>query len=80
MFLILTAGVFFSTFIQRYAFSYLGENLTLTVRKNLFAGIIYKDISWFDSKDRAPGILTNIVSEDISLLNGMSTETVSIFL
>jgi hypothetical protein len=50
------------------------------MRKKLFKGMIYKYISWFDNKERAPGVLTNIFSEDISLLNGLSTETVSIML
>lgn len=37
-------------------------------------------MAWFDRKDMAPGVLTNIISEDISLLNGLTTETISIFL
>ena len=55
-----------------------GENLTLAVRKKLFEGILYKHIGWFDSKDKAPGVLTNMLSEDISTLNGLTTETISI--
>jgi ATP-binding cassette subfamily B (MDR/TAP) protein 1 len=42
--------------------------------------MIYKQISWFDSKDRPPGVLSNILSEDISALNGLTTETYSIML
>lgn len=37
-------------------------------------------MAWFDKKDTAPGVLTNIISEDITLLNGLTTETISIFL
>lgn len=37
-----------------------------------------KDIGWFDSKDRAPGILTNVIQEDISALNGLTTEAAGI--
>src|SRR3569833_240883 len=58
----------------------MGENLTFTVRKMLFAGIIYKDISWFDSKEKAPGVLSNVLSEDVTLLNGLSTESIAIIL
>jgi ATP-binding cassette subfamily B (MDR/TAP) protein 1 len=46
----------------------------------LFSSIIYKHVSWFDSKDKAPGVLSNILSEDISLLNGLSSETTSIIM
>ena len=76
--LVLGLGVFF--FIQKYIFFYCGENLTFDIRNLLYRGIIYKDISWFDSKDRAPGVLSNILSEDISILNGMTTEHLGILL
>lgn len=52
--------------------------MTLNVRVKLFDNIIYKHIGWFDSKAKAPGILSNVLSEDISLLNGLSTETIAI--
>ena len=41
---------------------------------------MFKDISWFDSKERAPGILSNILSEDINALNGLTTESIGIML
>ena len=34
-----------------------------------------KKVSWFDSKDKALGILVNIFTEDIANLNGLTTET-----
>jgi ATP-binding cassette subfamily B (MDR/TAP) protein 1 len=61
-------------------FSYVGENLTFRIRKQLFEGILYKNISWFDNKNRAPGILSNILSEDVSKLNGLTTETIAVIL
>lgn len=41
---------------------------------------MFKHIAWFDRKDRAPGILSNIISEDISILNGMTTEHLAILI
>lgn len=35
---------------------------------------MHKNVSWFDSKDKAPGILVNIFTEDIANLNGLTTE------
>ena len=78
MFLILAFGIGIVQICQRLAFAVLGENLTFNVRMKLFDSIIYKHIGWFDSKAKAPGILSNVLSEDISLLNGLSTETISI--
>ena len=37
---------------------------------------MFKTVSWFDSKKRAPGILSTVFSEDITNLNGLSTEIV----
>jgi ABC-type multidrug transport system fused ATPase/permease subunit len=76
--LIFCIGIF--GFLQKYLFMYVGENLTFTVRNDLYKGIIYKNIAWFDNKDRAPGILSSVLSEDISALNGMTTEHFAILL
>ena len=46
----------------------------------LFEQILYKHIGWFDDKDRAPGILGNIIQEDITLLNGLTSETYAVAL
>jgi ATP-binding cassette subfamily B (MDR/TAP) protein 1 len=67
-------------FLQTYVFGLAGENLTLTIRRKLFDSIIYKNVSWFDSKQRAPGILTGILSEDVTEINGLSTETIAVYL
>jgi ATP-binding cassette, subfamily B (MDR/TAP), member 1 len=80
MFLLLAGGVALFGFLNKYQFTYLGENLTFTIRKKVFTGIIYKHLAWFDNKDRAPGILSNVLSEDITLLNGMTTEVIAIIL
>ena len=55
----------------------MGEKLTFEIRKELMRGVVFKQLSWFDNENRAPGILTNVFSEDVSNLNGMTTETLS---
>ena len=44
---------------------YGGDNLTLRLRIKLFEAFLSKHIGWFDNKERAPGVLTNILTEDI---------------
>ena len=39
--------------------------------------MLYKQLVWFDSEKRAPGVLTNIIGEDVTSLNGMTTETLA---
>lgn len=54
--------------------------MTFNFRNLLYRGIIYKPLEWFDSKDRAPGILSSVLSEDINALNGMTTEHLAILI
>ena len=80
MFLILVVMIGVCSFLQKYLFMYVGENLTFDIRNQLYKGIIYKHLSWFDSKDRAPGILSNVLSEDIGALNGLTSEHLAILI
>lgn len=80
LFLALVVGIGIFSFLQKYLFTYVGENLTYDVRVDLFKGIVYKNIAWFDNKDRAPGILSSVLSEDIGALNGLTTEHIAILL
>lgn len=65
-------------FLEKLIFGIAGENLTSSVRKLLFRGIIYKQVCWFDDEKKAPGVLTTVLSEDITALNGMTTETLAV--
>ena len=68
------------TAIERSSIGVAGENLTLDVRKDLVSAILHKQLSWFDRESRAPGVLTKVLSEDISTLNGMTSETIIVII
>ena len=53
-------------FVQKVTFGYGGENLSLGLRMKLFEALMLKHIGWFDNKNRAPGILTKVLIEDIT--------------
>ena len=74
MFALLCVGIGTSSYCQKLCFGIGGENLTQTLRVKLFESILRKNIGWFDSKNRAPGIITNIIIEDINSINGLTTE------
>lgn len=78
--LVLTAAMAFFMMSERICVGLGGENLSCNVRNDLMRSILYKQISWFDNEKRAPGILTTIFAEDVSVLNGMTTETVILIL
>lgn len=65
---------------EKTLFGVMGEKLTKELRINLIEEIMHKQISWFDREDRAPGIITSVISSDIAALNGMTSEVlVTIF-
>jgi ABC-type multidrug transport system fused ATPase/permease subunit len=66
--------------MTKFFSSYVGENLTFNIRVKLFESIMHKSLSWFDSKDRAPGALISILSQDVTKLNALTTETFSLVL
>jgi ABC-type multidrug transport system fused ATPase/permease subunit len=80
LFLLFVILLGLTNFVQKYVFLIAGENLTHDVRNLLYKGIMFKHLAWFDRKDRAPGILSNIISEDIGILNGMTTEHLAILI
>lgn len=44
----------------------------------LFESILMKHVGWFDDKEKAPGVLVNVIQEDITKLNGLTTEAAGI--
>jgi ATP-binding cassette subfamily B (MDR/TAP) protein 1 len=59
---------------EKIVFGVMGEKLTYKLRVSLIEEIMHKQVSWFDREDRAPGIITSVISSDITSLNGMTTE------
>jgi ATP-binding cassette subfamily B (MDR/TAP) protein 1 len=78
MFMISAIARGFFAFMTKFFSSYVGENLTFNIRVKLFESIMHKSLAWFDRKDRAPGALINILSEDVTKLNALTTETFSL--
>lgn len=78
VFVLLCLGIGISVYIQKICFALGGENLTYTLRVKLFRALMHKSIGWYDNKARSPGVLTNVITEDISALNGLTTESLSI--
>lgn len=74
----LVFGIGLSSFLQKLCFGLGGDNLTFKLRVKLFEALLRKDIGWYDNKDRAPGILTNIISDDVSQVNGLTTEAIGV--
>lgn len=64
-------------FCSLYFFSYLGENVTLQIRKELYESILRKNIGWHDQQDHSPAVLTSIMAEETSQINGVASEVIA---
>ena len=62
--LIIAILSFLACFGHKFSFGYVGENITLKIRKNLYRKILEKHQGWFEEKDNAPGVLTSTLSND----------------
>lgn len=63
IFLFICLGIGILVFLEKLIFGVSGENLTGSVRKLLFRGIIYKQVCWFDDELKAPGVLTTVLQK-----------------
>lgn len=63
-------------FLSKYAFGYLAENVTLKIRKELYASILRKNIGWFDKQENSPAVLTSVMAEQTALINGVAADSV----
>jgi len=79
-FLGIVVGIGLSTFIQKLCFGFGGDNLTHMLRVKLFEAILRKHVGWFDDKQKAPGVLSNILTESVNSVNGLTTEAVGTIL
>jgi ABC-type multidrug transport system fused ATPase/permease subunit len=43
----------------------------------LYSNILNKHIGWFDNRENAPSVLSATMAKDTSIVNGVSTESVS---
>jgi ATP-binding cassette subfamily B (MDR/TAP) protein 1 len=78
MFLVLACGAGFFNFWQIMGFTMIGEYLTFRLRDLSFRSILRQDIGFFDDPKNSTGILTTKLATDATLVQGLTTQRVSI--
>ena len=61
-------------FLQKLIFFEVEEQIIFKLRKEIFSELIYKDLTWYDRKPRLLNKLSRLLKDEISKLNGISTE------
>lgn len=75
MWMIIAALVIFvAKAISSICFAFIGENITLNVRQELYEVILRKNLGWHDDSKNASGVLSSTLSSDCQALNGVSSE------
>jgi len=46
----------------------------------VFESILHKHVWWFDSQETSAGVISNVLSEKMSKINGMTTESISVLI
>lgn len=64
-----------SSFVQKYSFGTLGNNVTGKIRNILYGKILEKNIGFFDDREHASSVLTSSMAQDTSIVNGVSSES-----
>ncbi|KAK4872476.1 hypothetical protein RN001_014505 [Aquatica leii] len=69
-----------ATFLQIYMFGIAGENLTMRLRKEMFAAMLRQEIGWYDDKTNGVGNLCAKLSGEASSVQGATGQRIgSIF-
>lgn len=66
--------------INKYIYARGGEECTFNIRQKVFRSILYKHMWWFDDPKRSSGALSNVLSEKMNKVHGLTTESLSIML
>lgn len=74
-----TCGIALAMFVgyigKSYIFSYLGENVTMKVRQELYKSILMKHMGFFDFQENQSSVLTSAMAQDTALINGAASES-----
>ena len=56
---------FVFTFIGKYSFATVGENITFNVRREMYTSVLTKHMGWHDDREHSAGVLTGMLSKDV---------------
>lgn len=64
--------------ISMVLMAYVSENIVAGVRRDMYEAVMRKDIGWHDDRFNSAGVMTATLASDVQLLNGVSSEGLSV--
>jgi len=80
MFIVLASGTGLANYFQNAMFGISGEQLTNRVRQMFFGAIIRQEVAFFDDTKHSTGILATKLSNDATLVKGITGERIGLTL
>lgn len=77
---VLTAGMFVAAATRGVFFGYVGETITLGLRRDVYVNVMRKHMGWHDVRSNNSGVITSIMAGECSQLQGLSTDAVGVIL
>lgn len=65
---IMSFGLIFAVSGRAIFFGYIGENITMNMRKNLYESVMRKHMGWHDDRRHNSGVVTSLLSGECSHL------------
>lgn len=65
---IIAVGMLFAVTIKQIMFGYVGENITMNIRRDVYQSVMRKHMGWHDDRKNNSGIISAILSGDCSSL------------
>ena len=65
--------------VKGAAFGFIGENITLKIRKVLYNKLLEKEIGFYDFRQNKHSVLTQVLAEDASIINEANSEISSAY-
>lgn len=56
----------------------ISENITMNIRAELYESVVRKEIGWHDDRENSSGVMTATLASDVQLLNGVSSEGMTV--
>lgn len=62
--------------LARVNFGVISYNITYDIRRNLYESILIKNIGYFDFQENSTPVLSSIMQNDTTIINGVATDSI----
>jgi ATP-binding cassette, subfamily B (MDR/TAP), member 1 len=76
----LALAMFVAATLKGISFGYVGETITMNIRRDVYVNVIRKHMGWHDIRTNNSGVITSVMAGECSQLQGLSTDAFGVIL